>query len=210
MFETALKKTLEHEGGYANVSGDYGKETYKGISRRFFPDWRGWKIVDRAKSEFGGSLPHNYHIKNPELDKLVKDFYYTEFWKPFMIDQIHDRNLQELIFDIVVNSRNRGVREIIQTTLMVQFNQNIALDGYIGNETISAINRCNAKQLFDALIKSRENYYRRLAEKYPSQAKFLKGWLHRTFSFNYVASISAAAILIVAIAGYLIYKNYTA
>ena len=44
-----IDMVLKHEGGYANVSGDLGGETYRGISRKNFPSWNGWEIVDEKK-----------------------------------------------------------------------------------------------------------------------------------------------------------------
>jgi len=208
MFDTALRKTLEHEGGYANISGDRGGETYMGISRKFHPDWQGWHIVDKVKNEYGGRLPRNFKINNPVLDKLVKDYYKRVFWDRIHLDEIQNSSLQELIFDFYVNSEKSGIK-VIQSVLRNQFNQNIIIDGIIGAKTIAAINRCKASELFDAIKEARIYFYKQIAQR-GDNAKFLRGWLHRAYSFNYVASISAAAIIIVAIAGYLIYKNYTA
>ena len=207
MFETALKKTLEHEGGYAFVSGDRGGETYKGISRKFHPDWEGWTIIDRVKNAYGGRLPHNYNIKSPVLDGLVHDFYKRVFWDRIHLDQVHNSSLQELIFDIYVNSEKSGIK-VIQSVLRNQFNQDIVIDGILGPKTIAAINRCKAGDLFNAIKEARIHFYKQIAQR-GDNAKFLRGWLRRAYSFDYVATISAAAIIVVAIAGYLIYKNYT-
>ena len=44
-----INMILREESGYANVSGDLGGETYRGITRKNFPKWDGWKIVDENK-----------------------------------------------------------------------------------------------------------------------------------------------------------------
>jgi lysozyme family protein len=49
-FEEAFKVVVTDEGGYSNNPNDRGAETYRGISRKFHPDWRGWPIVDTAKA----------------------------------------------------------------------------------------------------------------------------------------------------------------
>ena len=67
-YHIALQEVLKNEGGYVNDPDDSGGETYKGIARRFHPDWIGWAYVD------------NRDFKNPNLDKLVSDFYYIKFW----------------------------------------------------------------------------------------------------------------------------------
>ena len=49
MYKEAIKKTLKYEGGYVNDKDDRGGETYRGVSRRYHPNWSGWKIVDEYK-----------------------------------------------------------------------------------------------------------------------------------------------------------------
>lgn len=46
-FKTAYDITSGLEGGYVNDTNDLGQETYKGISRRFWPHWDGWQHIDR-------------------------------------------------------------------------------------------------------------------------------------------------------------------
>ena len=208
MFETALQKTLGHEGGYAFVPGDRGGETYKGIARNYHPDWQGWAIVDRIKTAYGGKLPHDYKIKSPVLDQMVHDFYKRVFWDSIHLDEVNNTALQEIIFDIFVNSRKSGIK-VIQSVLRNQFNQDIVVDGIMGRQTVAAINRCKSSDLFDAIKEARINFYKQIAQ-HGNNAQFLRGWLKRAYSFNYVASISAVAVLIVGLAGYLIYKNYMA
>ncbi|HBF18469.1 MAG TPA: hypothetical protein DDW81_00145 [Cryomorphaceae bacterium] len=48
-FEWAYRHTSNKEGGYVNDPSDYGRETYRGISRRWHPYWEGWKIVDEVR-----------------------------------------------------------------------------------------------------------------------------------------------------------------
>lgn len=43
---------IKHEGGYVNDPDDKGGETYKGIARKFNPDWKGWKIIDKSSNFF--------------------------------------------------------------------------------------------------------------------------------------------------------------
>jgi len=45
----AIIKVLKSEGGHANDPDDGGGETYRGIARKFWPQWAGWKIIDAAK-----------------------------------------------------------------------------------------------------------------------------------------------------------------
>lgn len=45
------------EGGYANVLGDKGGETYMGISRVYWPSWPGWPVIDDWRAERINALP---------------------------------------------------------------------------------------------------------------------------------------------------------
>lgn len=206
MFEKALEITLGHEGGYANVKGDKGGETYKGIARNFFPNWPGWNFVDHEKAANGGTLPRNYFIKDLSLDKLVQDFYYQTFWLPIHLDKVNDSSLQEIIFDFYVNSRNSGIK-VLQSVLANQFNQKIAIDGIMGMQTVTAINNCDPEQLFNAIKNARIDFYKRIAKK-GDNAKFLRGWLKRIGQFNYVGvGVSVGLLLGAAIAGFFLFKS---
>ena len=50
-FNESFNITLGYEGGYSNDPDDAGGETYKGISRRYHPGWKGWALIDELKSK---------------------------------------------------------------------------------------------------------------------------------------------------------------
>lgn len=107
-FLVAYKKTAGNEGGYANVSNDTGGETYAGISRKWFPNWPGWKIVDKCKP-----LKHNEKIKNTELESMVRQFYKMEFWNKVGGDFIGDQLTAERLYDFGVNAgQGRSITQI--------------------------------------------------------------------------------------------------
>lgn len=54
---------------------------------------------------------------------------------------------------------------------------NLKVDSIIGEKTLTAANNANQKQLFDTLLKVREDFFRAIAVG--KNAKFLKGWLNR-------------------------------
>lgn len=111
-FLTAYKKTAASEGGYANVAGDTGGETYAGISRKWFPKWPGWKMVDANKP-----LKHNQKIKNTELEGMVRQFYKTEFWNKVSGDLIDDQLTAERLYDFGVNAGQGKSISQIETAL---------------------------------------------------------------------------------------------
>lgn len=98
-FEISYKKTNINEGGWVHEDGDTGLETYCGISRKWFPDWAGWPIVDAHKP-----LEKGQHIKDENLIKLKKEFYKKEFWdKLFPKGECDSQELADQAYDFAVN-----------------------------------------------------------------------------------------------------------
>jgi len=97
-FKIAYGKTNKWEGGYANVAGDNGGETYAGITRKNFPHWKGWGIVDRRKPLKNGAI-----ISDSALEGLIHDFYKTEFWDKIGGDNIEYQELADQLYDQAVN-----------------------------------------------------------------------------------------------------------
>src|SRR4051812_34145455 len=93
-FDYALTQLLKEEGGYANDPRDPGGETYKGISRVFWPNWSGWPLIDAAKTDpkFREKLAENEH-----LPSLINSFYRKNFWQ---FDGVNDLLIASKLFDI--------------------------------------------------------------------------------------------------------------
>ena len=182
-FDELFDGVIIHEGYYANVTGDRGGETYMGVARNLHPDWKGWEIIDAYKQEFG-RIKHNSKINNIELTQLVKEFYKMKFYQACRIKSIHNGSLQEIIFDWCVNSGRWGSRGI-QRVLTQYFDQDLKFDGIIGKKTITAINNCVPRTLFDAIKIARIRYYHTIAKKGQNH-RFLKGWLKRINAIVFV------------------------
>ncbi len=95
-FKIAYKLTAANEGGYSNVSGDNGGETYCGITRKNFPNWHGWEILRYYTMKHGQVLP--------ELNILVEDFYKENFWDEIKGDNIESQELANQAYDFAVNA----------------------------------------------------------------------------------------------------------
>jgi lysozyme family protein len=175
-FNELFDEVIKHEGYYANVTGDKGGETYMGVARNLHPKWKGWTIIDSYKEAFG-DIKRNTKIDNPELTQLVKDFYKKTFYENYRIVGINNDSLQEIIFDWCVNSGHWGSRGV-QRTLNQFFNTDLKMDGIIGKQTLTAINSCEPKALFDEIKMARIRYYHIITKK-GQNYKFLKGWLRR-------------------------------
>ena len=181
MFHKILHKTLEHEGYYAQVNGDRGGETYRGIARKFHSDWKGWEIIDNHKLD--NKLSHNEKIDNELLDKYVLDFYFEKFWKKNKLDLIYNESLASQIFDFVMNA-GANATKIVQRSINHFSSEKIAEDGVLGKMTARAINYTDSLALFYAIKTQRLEYYFKIA-KYGKNQKFLNGWLTRADKFRY-------------------------
>jgi lysozyme family protein len=115
-FLTAYKRTAVAEGGYADLAGDNGGETYKGIARNFWPKWSGWIIIDEWK-KVHGKPKHNATIPDKVLDDRVHSFYKTQFWDKISGDKIRSQAFANEMYDTAVNHGNQKAIKLAQATL---------------------------------------------------------------------------------------------
>lgn len=179
MFNDFLPILKKSEGGYANLPADRGGETYAGITKKNFPTWAGWPIVNAAKPK------QNEIIVNAKLEKLVADFYLKNFWIPLKCDSFTKfvgMNLCDFGINSGITTAAIAFQKVINS-LMATGQTTLITDGKIGPLTIAAANKLDQKKLNDALLKYRANFYKQLATKNPSQNVFLAGWLSRLTNF---------------------------
>ncbi len=178
-FSPALLATLKYEGGYCNVAGDAGGETYCGIARHFFPNNPLWPIIDNCKKK--APIKTNQIIKGEDgakMNAIIADFYRIQFWDGIRGNDIKSQSVAAYLFDWFVNSGNIAVRQ-------VQEMLSIDTDGHIGNQTLHAINAADAHTLWNHMVATRVQRARDRVAHNASQAKFLKGWLARFQSFKF-------------------------
>lgn len=161
-FEKALAFVLRWEGGYANVTGDLGGETNKGITHSVYSDYRKNKNL----------APRS--VKNLSEGEL-KDIYFSRYWNPAGCELLPAK-LALMHFDWAVNG---GVGRAVKTLQMVVYAQ---ADGIFGSKTKECVFRALQTQGEIAVCSKyatlRENSYKKFA-LVPSQKKFLQGWLNR-------------------------------
>jgi lysozyme family protein len=169
-----IDATLTIEGGYANVKGDRGGETYCGISRKNWPKWSGWSIVDKNKP-----LKWNQKINNLQLQTLVEEFYLTNFYNTMKIDSFDSLLISAHLYDHAVNSGCVGSVKLLQQAINKVCKVNIVVDGKIGQTTISYANGVHKDEIAKELGNQRIQRYKDNVAKNPSQKQFLTGWLNR-------------------------------
>ena len=105
-FNKAFDKTSMHEGGYVYDPDDAGGETYRGISRKYNPQWIGWETIDKTRP----------NIPNNELDPLVRQFYKVGYWDINKLDNFPQSVANEM-FDTGVNMGTGRAAKFLQKSL---------------------------------------------------------------------------------------------
>jgi len=185
-FSEAYKITSAHEGGYVNDPVDRGGETYRGISRVYHPDWRGWKRIDkqRRKAGFPGSL-----AADRTLQANVKAFYKQAYWDRFQGDVIADQAVANELYDTAVNMGVRRAVRFLQSSLnLLNRNQrdydDLIVDGWFGDKSLVALKVLLRKdRRSDALVKmmniQQGARYVDIMARDASQERFARGWIKR-------------------------------
>ncbi len=188
VFEEAYNKVIAgSEGGYANDPTDKGGETYAGISRKFHPDWEGWKIVSEVKSQESEVSRINARLKADErVGILIKEFYKKEFWDMYAGDSLNPFVSAEL-FDQAVNFGVGKAIEHLQRAINL-LNRNakdypdVPVDGGFGKKTFEGYKNCVAHNSVNHLCNLLNGFqmkrYIEIMEADHSQEKYA-GWFSR-------------------------------
>jgi lysozyme family protein len=166
-FSQAVAKTELWEGGYSNNPNDSGGETYRGISRKNWPSWSGWQVIDQHKTE--SDFPANLD-QDSVLQGLIVDFYHKNFWN---YDGLNDQDVANKVFDLGVNVGKTHAVKILQTTV------GAVVDGIYGEATENLSNHHPKGSLSTLIRAAAEDYYKKLVILHPEDSIFLKGWLAR-------------------------------
>ncbi len=186
-FENALNHTLQFEGGYADHPADRGGETFRGISRRNWPDWPGWTLIDRLKAR-GATTPRLINAAlagNSAMERLVSDFYRENFWRPSGAAGGPPRTTEKL-FDTAVNVGFGGAVKILQRAVnALEPAWPLVVDGATGPKTRAALAEALGRAgdaegaLLREFCQEQEAHYRRIIQRDPGQKVFETGWLRR-------------------------------
>lgn len=179
-FKVALKETLGIEGSISNNPKDRGGLTYKGISRKAWPLWEGWVLVDELINKGPGFEDYE------ALDIMVDTFYSANFWDRISLSSINNQKIANELFDTGVNVGTKVAVGFLQKALNLLNRQgelypDIPEDKIIGTKTLLLT---NSHPYPDSLLKLLNglqlSYYIAICDKDPSQEEFLRGWLKRT------------------------------
>lgn len=173
-FLHSYKLTADSEGGYSNDPKDAGGETYRGISRKDWPTWAGWPLLDKLKP-----LKHGQVVNDADLESQVRIFYRQNFWGKIQGDLINSQKVADSIYDWYVNAGTHATKAV-QTVLGFTGDE---VDGRIGAGTLKAINAKGEAYLLQRITEARKNFYQAIVAAKPAQKIFLNGWLSRADRF---------------------------
>ena len=186
-FAPAWKRTSVNEGGWSNDPADPGGETYRGISRRWFQNWSGWKAVDDARHT-GPLTSGRQRELFVQLDGAVQDFYLTRFWEPVRGDHL-PQIIADEAFDSAVNLSPGKAIVFLQRSLNAIADgrwPDVAVDGDCGERTLAAVAECEVADdlwLLEAAMNDEQwAYYRSRMAANPALRRFARGWRARALA----------------------------
>lgn len=188
-FQIAYNRSMQKEGGWSNKRSDPGGETYRGITTKYFPNWAGWRIIreTRSRPDFQKILD-----ANQELQKLVAEFYFNEFWNKLRAGEIQSQAIANELFDASINLGIPPAVKILQQAinyLTAPPALPVAVDGKPGPATVLAVNhwlkessvesRCATNSLLGLLLALRANHYVQSIDNDACKKCFFEGWIRR-------------------------------
>lgn len=174
-FEYAFVSLLEREGGYNNLTFDYGLATNFGISLRFA------QRLPLSDVDVDG----DGHITQEDIRELTEDdaehIYRVYFWDYYKLDNINSASVAAKAFHLFVNMRGRNAGKILQRACRA-CGHTLVEDGLIGSKSFAGINSLDENILFAAICSEAAGFYRCRVAEDVDQKPFLKGWLNRAYA----------------------------
>lgn len=185
-FDTSYKIVRKLEGGYANDPDDTGGETYRGISRKNFPGWIGWRYIDTITATNKNKADLNPLLESQaDIQEQVLAFYKKEFWDVLNLDSFRDQDIANEVFDTGVNMGTYIAAVFLQKALNV-LNRNqlnytdLPVTGKVGALTTEAANlQKDPEEVLKILNCLQGARYIEICLANPKQEKFLRSWLNR-------------------------------
>lgn len=169
---------------------DPGGETWSGISRVAWPDWKGWPLIDKAKSS--PSSVDTKHESYPEIKRLTEAFYKEKFWTPFGCDQLPDGLAYEIFEQAVNLGTSRTVRHLQRVLNALnrpcasgglEYGDDLTVDGKYGEKTrsrlLAAVSNRRAEAILNGINGLQCAYYIELGEGSKVRRTYTNGWLSK-------------------------------
>lgn len=156
---------LKWEGGFVDDPLDRGGATNKGITIGTFRNFYGKDAtVEQLKN-----------ITDEQWLHIFK----CGYWDKWKADDIANQSIAEIVVDWAWASGTGTSIKQVQKIL------GVSVDGIVGNDTLTAINTADQRDLFDRIHMKRIRFVEDIVKRNPSQARFLKGWKNRINSLTF-------------------------
>jgi len=190
-YAAEVRKLLVREGGFVDDPADRGGTTSFGISLRFLKAEGAFDEDGDGIADF--DLDMDGDIDGQDIRKLTRGdavyLYHRCFWQTVRAEDFA-RPLGEAMFDQAVNGGLGAARKLLQQALNaclegMRRNDRLTVDGQIGAATMAAYQvvltypAFGMPVLISAYRKAAADRYRAIVARYPSQKRFLTGWLNR-------------------------------
>jgi lysozyme family protein len=175
IYTLAFKKMLINEGGYVNDKDDPGGETYKGVARKIWPNWKGWDIIDGLKKSPG--LPGTLDA-NLILHGHIMDFYEQNYWGKVRGNDFTNQEIAESIFDFGVNAGNGT------SVCLALLAADLPPDGKLNDSDVAVINSMDPEKFLASFALAKISKYVGICNKNPVMKKYFFGWIVRSLKMN--------------------------
>ena len=171
-FDMAYEKLAEREGGYTDGTDQIDDEaTNMGITQT--------TLTNYSAKHPESNMPSDVKHLTPNQ---AREIYKSEYWDNTNIPQINNPRIRNAVFDMSVMSGPIIPTKTIQQTLNEQMNANLPETGYLGKQTITALNAIPNSKINDfmkSLIDNRIQSLQTMSNWPTAQG----GWTRRTKSY---------------------------
>jgi lysozyme family protein len=162
-FEQCMVMLLENEGGYQEDNRDPGNHG-DGYGN---PGSTNWGVTAKVFAEYTGQ-PATREIMKALKKEDVYPVYKELYWDRIKGDDLPD-GVDWTTFDFCVNS---GVSRAAKTLQRIV---DATADGFVGGQTIAAVEKKDAKEIVEAMYKTRQYFLEGLS----TFSIYGKGWSRR-------------------------------
>lgn len=152
---------------YYTLGGIYGKYHQHSIN---------WKFCEGILQtcSFDIKRASNMLYNDNRTLNSVKEVYHFEYWEAMKLEYIQSQKIANELFAMAVHVGNKNAVKLAQDII------GVTIDGFIGKQTIGALNNYN-EDIFDIKYDVREKeYYDEVVNNNMKLDVYLKGWKNRS------------------------------
>ena len=157
-FDAAFAQVMKSEGGYVWDKDDAGGETNLGVTIGAWGAYLG-RVIQPGEMK-------------ALTQEQVKPFYKAMYWDKVGGDKLPP-SVAYAVFDFAVNAGVSRAAKFLQRAV------GAVDDGVVGSGTLGMVAKADPAKLLQNFASQKIAFYTDLAQRNPSQQKFLKGWLAR-------------------------------